>query len=388
MPLRRRPPPAHLWKFIHNSNGKHWSAVGENIQKAIDDIDSEGTVWLPCGILDLGDDTLTVKERGNLTIKGVGIPPTKDGIDVTNVDKGTIIKTTSRGPVIELEYTAGAKAGTILNLYNLALRVDNPKYERGIKLTGLMSGIFENIDIHHTQLTLPDPSPPYSGSIGWLADTPAGQHMVNLRNVRIWNFYRGFDIKQDHHHLDNCLVMYSNNVAFRIESSLQTLLSNCHAYRCGATYYAHGGSKTGGMQATFINCMSEPSGLGIPPGFSSPVTAYSVFYNYPPTLIINPLFLGTIDEKYAGTLTRTTIIENMHDALPKIGLARTDFGTDDQLQLNAYMTVGDVSALPTPSETYRGRIICVLGGAGVADTYYICLKSAADTYSWVAIATG
>ena len=46
------------------------------------------------------------------------------------------------------------------------------------------------------------------------------------------------------------------------------------------------------------------------------------------------------------------------------------------------------SARPTAGPDYRGMMWVTPGGAGVADTVEICLKSAADTYSWVNIATG
>jgi len=44
--------------------------------------------------------------------------------------------------------------------------------------------------------------------------------------------------------------------------------------------------------------------------------------------------------------------------------------------------------LPTPSADYRGKMIMIEGGSGVADKLYICLKSSLDTYSWVVIASG
>lgn len=46
------------------------------------------------------------------------------------------------------------------------------------------------------------------------------------------------------------------------------------------------------------------------------------------------------------------------------------------------------AALPTAIAELRGCLYVVQGGAGVADVAYICLKGAADTYSWVSIATG
>jgi hypothetical protein len=49
---------------------------------------------------------------------------------------------------------------------------------------------------------------------------------------------------------------------------------------------------------------------------------------------------------------------------------------------------GAIAALPAADATYRGYLYRVEGGAGVADKTYQCLKSAADTYSWVEVATG
>jgi len=55
-----------------------------------------------------------------------------------------------------------------------------------------------------------------------------------------------------------------------------------------------------------------------------------------------------------------------------------------------FLKVGKDSdgSLPTASASYRGKMIRVEGGAGVADKLYICLKSAVDTYSWVQVASG
>lgn len=39
----------------------------------------------------------------------------------------------------------------------------------------------------------------------------------------------------------------------------------------------------------------------------------------------------------------------------------------------------------TCDATRRGRIVMVQGGAGVADTVRMCVKSAADTYAWTSI---
>lgn len=48
----------------------------------------------------------------------------------------------------------------------------------------------------------------------------------------------------------------------------------------------------------------------------------------------------------------------------------------------------DQGSGPAASSTYRGHLLYTEGAGGVADTLKMCLKSAADTYSWVVIATG
>lgn len=50
-----------------------------------------------------------------------------------------------------------------------------------------------------------------------------------------------------------------------------------------------------------------------------------------------------------------------------------------------YMKKLSGAALPTASVDYRGQVYTVLGGAGVADVAYICIKNASDAYIWQAI---
>jgi hypothetical protein len=70
-----------------------------------------------------------------------------------------------------------------------------------------------------------------------------------------------------------------------------------------------------------------------------------------------------------------------------------DFGSAGlrmrNMYIGGYITVGNVSSLPTASSTYRGQVILVLGnGTSTADTFYICLQSATGTYSWKSIMVG
>lgn len=49
----------------------------------------------------------------------------------------------------------------------------------------------------------------------------------------------------------------------------------------------------------------------------------------------------------------------------------------------AYVLTG--AALPTASVDYRGKVFTVLGGTGVTDIPYMCIKNTSDAYEWVAI---
>lgn len=52
------------------------------------------------------------------------------------------------------------------------------------------------------------------------------------------------------------------------------------------------------------------------------------------------------------------------------------------------ITISTAGARPTAGVAYRGLLFVTQGAAGVADKISICLKSAADTYSWKDIISG
>lgn len=52
------------------------------------------------------------------------------------------------------------------------------------------------------------------------------------------------------------------------------------------------------------------------------------------------------------------------------------------------MGIGNTAAPPTCDTTQRGKVWFRGGAGGVTDTLSVCLKAAADTYSWVTITTG
>jgi hypothetical protein len=69
---------------------------------------------------------------------------------------------------------------------------------------------------------------------------------------------------------------------------------------------------------------------------------------------------------------------------------RIGSATDIKLVPPAGNTVilGTTGSAPTASAAHRGALFIVQGAGGVADVAQVCLKSAADTYSWKTIVTG
>lgn len=66
-------------------------------------------------------------------------------------------------------------------------------------------------------------------------------------------------------------------------------------------------------------------------------------------------------------------------------------GTDFHQSLSGghqFVYFPDAGTLPTASVGYRGVIAFQPAGAGSADTFKMCMKAAADTYSWKTIVTG
>lgn len=58
------------YTFIRNSNGKYWEATGANLQTAIDDLTTGGTVYVPAGTINV---TSQVLIKNKVWLKGSGI---------------------------------------------------------------------------------------------------------------------------------------------------------------------------------------------------------------------------------------------------------------------------------------------------------------------------
>jgi hypothetical protein len=75
----------------------------------------------------------------------------------------------------------------------------------------------------------------------------------------------------------------------------------------------------------------------------------------------------------------------------KVTMTATESGGARAVTVESKASVGarvsTIGTQPTCDSTNRGGMWRVEGGAGVADTFEACMKSAADTYAWVVIAT-
>lgn len=90
---------------------------------------------------------------------------------------------------------------------------------------------------------------------------------------------------------------------------------------------------------------------------------------------------------YDGVSAYQTVMDLVRASTPYVDILLCG---DISLINDKFLKIGRDSdgTLPTPDASYRGKLIRVEGGAGVADLLYCCMKSAADTYSWVQVASG
>lgn len=108
---------------------------------------------------------------------------------------------------------------------------------------------------------------------------------------------------------------------------------------------------------------------------------------------------------YDGVTQYPTIAANITDANSKGCRVKTNdyrWMTANTQDWNDYFVQGGFAAdargvltsvdtavtLPAAAATYRGQNRTIIGAGGAADVTYQCMKSAADTYSWKAVATG
>ena len=71
------------YTFIRNSKGNYWNVSEANLQSAIDDLTTGGTIWLPAATIDISD---IIYLDNNINLVGVGYKTTLKLPDTTNKD--------------------------------------------------------------------------------------------------------------------------------------------------------------------------------------------------------------------------------------------------------------------------------------------------------------
>lgn len=87
---------------------------------------------------------------------------------------------------------------------------------------------------------------------------------------------------------------------------------------------------------------------------------------------------------YKNTVAQNTIYADFYKLI-YLGTEWEDFTIGGGHQL---LLVDDIGTFPTANVNYRGMLAYDHGATGVADTVKMCIKSAADAYSWITIAVG
>lgn len=102
------------------------------------------------------------------------------------------------------------------------------------------------------------------------------------------------------------------------------------------------------------------------------------------------LEVRTGDDLYYQTLKAGDVVSYAFDAGSNVsisGLNQSITPSTGTLRVVGTIQLADPGSKPTCDSGTSGRHWYDQGGAGVADTYEICMKDAADAYAWVALAT-
>ena len=145
------------------------------------------------------------------------------------------------------------------------------------------------------------------------------------------------------------------------------------------------------------------------PTYSSPVlnigtagTGGSVFVNTPSLnanfnsgLAIDgtygsPALTSIVTVKAVGPASAGGYCAQLNLAGTLASLSTVGLSVNPDGSASAYngLNIATTASRPTAAVGVRGMLWVVQGGAGVADTLQVCLKSSGDTYSWKTVSTG
>lgn len=239
--------------FIRNSNGNYWEATGTNLQSAINDLTSGGTVWLPSGMLTI---TSRIYLNNNIALIGGGvnvtriysnqpgafIPVTVDGkqnvtisgltIDMNNVGSNGMYITGGAKNIWITDvslyhvgyqgiYTSGVQ---FLYISNVKVKHGDSSATHGFGLDALKDSVIDNcifedyetdpatgigIDVHGENVTM---SNIIIKGGGWLEGlkNPTSKHII-ISNIIITDTYsyalklqQGIDTLVNNFYIENC----------------------------------------------------------------------------------------------------------------------------------------------------------------------------------------
>jgi len=201
-----------------------------------------------------GAGTITVPTEFSLTIRGEAHV---HRIYLAKAEKmGTMLETTGTGPLIS---TAGTSA-VVLVLKDLHLNIDNDGYGTCLDLTDVGRTFIERVSIYRRGFDVGVPTVPNVGSKGIYLPTGLRDHIM-IRYTKIMGYEWGIDCLADFPWFEACLVIHSNEAAFRINSAISLgnapILVRCQALWYGEDAYRITGTGHAYSKPTMISCAAE-----------------------------------------------------------------------------------------------------------------------------------
>jgi len=198
-------------------------------------------------------------------------------------------------------------------------------------------------------------------------------------------------------------VGYFNNAIktprFKANAIARTIQSLAHP-GLGGTLYLDPASGTNiiidissSNAFTISDAEATSTGIGSAEGTELTITFKNTSGGFvpPPTFavyFIIPAAFGMPATGYSRSITFRKEAESIGGPWKPISWSVSDVPTTGTAANPEVDLVAGIAALPTAGVGYLNKTWIVPGGAGVADQMYICLKSAADTYSWKLIVAG
>jgi len=175
--------------YIRNSNGKYWPATGANLQTAINDLTSGGTVYVPVGTIDLSSD-LTINNKVWLKGSGIGNTVLRQA-DGSTTHSG-VIRCHSKNNFTISDLTIDGNLAGVAEGYNCIdikdcskfivrdISIINPTRNGICIYSSSFKGIISNIFCEHSPGTAP--------TAGYHALDIGYSRQIAINNIVIQNF--------------------------------------------------------------------------------------------------------------------------------------------------------------------------------------------------------